>query len=307
MTLKEFLGSIADAIRGAEGSSGSIFAENFAARIAALKAAVKLQSKTVSPATTAQTVTADDGYDGLEQVTVNAMPTVEQATPALSISTGGLVTASATQNAGYVAAGTKSATMQLTTQASKTVTPGTDAQTAVASGCYTTEEVTVAGDSNLVAGNIKSGVSIFGVSGSYAGSGSTDGWTLLAFTNIDGYSCDSPLTKATVKPSTKTLNFTFSETVSRIKLISLVGFVDNISYSAAVFYPPENPTNGEIALTVRLEESRVWSVSGMDALSSTTDGISDTTQTIRLSIDEPFWYQDEYMSDFCGYIAVKFA
>ena len=51
------------------------------------------------------------------------------------------------------------------TQAGTTITPGTSLKTAVASGRYTTGYVYVAGDSNLVASNIKSGVSIFGVTG----------------------------------------------------------------------------------------------------------------------------------------------
>ena len=103
------------------------------------------------------------GHDGS---TVNgSLSEVAQATPGISVSSSGLITASVTQSGGIVTAGTKSATKQLTTQAAKTVTPGISAQTAVSSGVYTTGAVTVAGDSNLIAKNIKSGVSIFGVSG----------------------------------------------------------------------------------------------------------------------------------------------
>ena len=129
-----------------------------------------LQEKTVTPSTSAQTITPDTGYDGLSKVTVNAIATATQATPSISVSSSGLITASATQSAGYVSSGTTSATKQLTTQASKTVTPGTSNQTAVASGRYTTGTVTVSGDANLVAGNIKSGTSIFGVTGTYVDS-----------------------------------------------------------------------------------------------------------------------------------------
>lgn len=135
----------------------------------------KLQAKTATPTTSAQTVKPDSGYDGLSQVTVNAMPTATQATPSITVSSAGLITASATQSAGYVASGTKSATKQLTTQAAKTVTPTTSNQTAVASGRYTTGAITVKGDANLKADNIKSGVSIFGVAGTYEGSGGSSG------------------------------------------------------------------------------------------------------------------------------------
>ena len=128
-------------------------------------ASPKLQTKTATPSTSSQSVTPDDGYDGLSEVTVNAMPSGSLNSP--TISSSGLVTASV-GTSGYISSGTSS-TLQLSTQSAKTVTPGKYSQTAVSSGKYTTGAVTVSGDSNLVASNIKSGVSIFGVSGSYTG------------------------------------------------------------------------------------------------------------------------------------------
>ena len=103
------------------------------------------------------------GADGA--IVTGTLPEVIQATPTISVSSGGLITASAAQSGGIVEGGSKSATQQLTTQGAKTVTPGTAAQTAVASGRYTTGDVDVAGDANLKAENIAEGVSIFGVTG----------------------------------------------------------------------------------------------------------------------------------------------
>ena len=102
-----------------------------------------LQSKTVSPSESAQTIKADYGYDGLSQVTVNAVSKT------------------------YVGSG-------VTKKSAATYTPGTSDQS-IASGQYLSGAQTIKGDVNLVAGNIKSGVSIFGVTGTYAGGGSSGG------------------------------------------------------------------------------------------------------------------------------------
>lgn len=122
----------------------------------------------------------------------------EQATPVITVNSTGLILATA---------GTKSSTKQLTTKGATVITPNTSEQTAVDSGIYTTGLITVdpipntyvqpaiikesaiyipgindqsiatdtyltgvqtiKGDVNLIAENIKKGVSIFDVEGAY--------------------------------------------------------------------------------------------------------------------------------------------
>lgn len=147
--------------------------------INALPEAIKLQEKTTTPTLEAQVISPDSGYGGLSNVTVNAMPTAAQAVPEITVSAGGLITASATQSAGYVDAGTKTATRQLSTQAAQTITPGTTDKT-IASGRYLTGTQTIKGDSDLKAENIKSGVSIFNVLGTLEEGGLPDGVSALA-------------------------------------------------------------------------------------------------------------------------------
>ena len=159
-------------------------------------ASPSLQSKTnINPTTSSQTITADAGYDGLSSVQINAMPSGSATTPAttitanpsITVSSGGLITATAsatqsvtpTVSAGYVSSGTAgtitvsgSNTSQMTTKGATTYTPTTADQT-IASGTYLTGTQTIEGDADLVAGNIKDGVTIFGVTGTYTGGGSS--------------------------------------------------------------------------------------------------------------------------------------
>ena len=126
-----------------------------------------------------KTVTVPAGYYP-EQVSKD-VETSEQATPSITVSSGGLITASASQSAGYVAAGSKSATKQLTAQAAQTITPGATDKT-IAAGCYLTGTQTIKGDANLLAENIVSGVTIFGVTGTAEAGGSGGGaqWVTVA-------------------------------------------------------------------------------------------------------------------------------
>ena len=98
-------------------------------------------TKTITLTASGSSVTASDGTTSVSK----SVATATQATPTISVDENGKITSSATQTAGYVSAGTKSATpVQMTTQAAKTVTPTKSSQTAVAKNVYTTGVVTVA-------------------------------------------------------------------------------------------------------------------------------------------------------------------
>ena len=199
MSVNEKMTALADAIRSKTGQTGKLSLDAMTAAVEDISTGVRLPELTnegvasdllagkqlidaagdvvtgTIPTKTSSDLTANGpnvtipaGYYASQAT--KSVSTSTQATPSITVDGYGKITASATQIAGYVASGTKTATKQLTTQAGITVTPSTSDITAVKSGYYTTGSVYVKGDSNLVAENIKSGVSIFGVSGSYNGS-----------------------------------------------------------------------------------------------------------------------------------------
>lgn len=116
------------------------------------------------------TVTVPAGYYPAQ--VSKSVATATQASPSITVGSGGKITATASQAAGYVAAGTKTATKQMTVQEAKTWMPGTSDQT-LASGRYLTGAQTIKGDGNLKAANIVKGVSIFGVTGTAETGGGT--------------------------------------------------------------------------------------------------------------------------------------
>ena len=162
--------AIASAIaaKGVTVPSGSGY-DDYATLIGSITTTPSLQSKTATPSTSQQVITADNGYDGLSQVTVSAIQTeTKTATPTTSQqnidATSGKYMTRVTVDA-----------IQTET---KTATPATTQQTVNAtSGKYMTQvtvsAVTSSIDSNITAGNIKSGTTILGVTGTYSGGGAT--------------------------------------------------------------------------------------------------------------------------------------
>lgn len=120
--------------------------------------------------------------------------TVSTGTNSLTLSKSVSVTPNVTTS-GYISSGTAgnssvSLTASVTTKAAATITPGTSNQT-ISSGTYLTGAQTISGDANLVAGNIKSGTTIFGVLGTYTGGGGSGGLTLLNTTSLGTLSTSS--------------------------------------------------------------------------------------------------------------------
>lgn len=103
--------------------------------------------------------------------------TVTAGTNLLTLSKTISVTPNVT-TAGYISSGTAgnvtvTLSAAVTTKGAATITPGTTSQT-IAANQYLTGAQTIAGDADLIAGNIKSGVQIFNVTGTYAGLDTSD-------------------------------------------------------------------------------------------------------------------------------------
>jgi len=157
----------------------------------------------------------------------NASKTIATAShnkPSIQVNAStGVITASHTQSTGYVSNDTKSETYNLGTQAATTWTPTTTDQT-IAQGKFLTGAQTIKGSANLVASNIKYGVDIFGVTGSYGGSGLAE----VYFKSANYVTVNRTSTKVLAIAG---LNVTGTET-----LIGLVLLSDEASGTTQNFY-----------------------------------------------------------------------
>lgn len=188
-----------------------------------------LQSKTVTPSESAQTVKPDTGYDGLSQVTVDAISKT------------------------FVGSG-------VTKKAAATYTPSTSDQT-IAASTYLSGAQTIKGDSNLVAGNIKSGVSIFGVSGTYTGGGGSSGGN----NNVEAYLVTSTSPTVNFKTSSGTIKIWGYGTMKSGYNTTLIAF-DGDKYYKNGYYG--GPSSTGLSLSVSSSGAISGLPSGLTALNA---------------------------------------
>ena len=251
--------------------------DNLASTISAIPAATEptLASLTITPSTTAQTLTPPSGTDGYNTVIASA------------------VTASIDNNiiAGNIKSGVNilgvSGNVIELAGETKTVTPSTTAQTITpSSGKNGLTTVTVSGvtssiDANITAGNIKKDVSILGVTGSYEGSGSStlttktitaNGTYAASSDNADGYS------SVTVNVSGGSFTGINREVVNGVYRAPITSFTFSLPSNAtdvgerAMYYA----FNGCTGLT-SVDLSSLTTVNGGSAMTSAFNGCTGLT------------------------------
>ena len=184
----ETLEDIADAIRYRRGHENGINAEDMADEIRSISGEGGVNTSDAT-ATADEIFAGETAYTASGKVTgtftiepeINESLALVQEIAALvetkaAPSSGGINTSDATATANDILSG-KTAYARgakivgsIASQSAAVITPGATSQVAVPRGVYTLGEITVAGDPNLVAHNIREGISIFGIEGTCSGS-----------------------------------------------------------------------------------------------------------------------------------------
>ena len=192
-------GNIADAYDAANSKGATMpviqDSDNLEATIATISgggSSAVISAITVTPSTSSQTITASSGVDGYSPITVDAVTSaIDSSIVASNIKSGATILGVV---GNVVELNGESVTVNPTTS-QQIITP-TSPYNAITSA--TVEAVTSSIDSNIQPENIKNGISILGVVGSYSGSGavidtinivpSVSSQTISATSGVDGYS-----------------------------------------------------------------------------------------------------------------------
>lgn len=215
---------------------------------------IHFQSKEISPSETTTDVFPDAGYNGLSKVTVKGISQT------------------------YVGS-------KVPRVAAKTITPGTADKTAIDSGSYANGTITVLGDADLKSENIKTGVNIFGIDGSYSGEGFTLQEKSVNPTeqtqNVTADSTYNGLSKVIVNPISTTY---VGSGVTRVNAnVITPGTSEKTAAAANVYTNGIIKVAGDTDLTAKNIKSGV-NIFGVDG-SFTSNGTQSSGQTIAVADD----------------------
>lgn len=190
-TITNLLKATCESIRTKEGTSEKIKHQDIPSRIAAILTPSdgSIQTKTSNDLdVNGKTVTVPSGYYAeqyTKDVNVGALkaPSIEVNTQTGVITANSLVSTS-----GYIESTAKMPnTKELTTYGGGTWTPSSTNGYSLSAGTYLTNTLQLKPDSNLKKENIKNGVSIYGVSGSYKGEEVKGIWEVVSAGTTYGF------------------------------------------------------------------------------------------------------------------------
>lgn len=217
---------------------------------------------TVTPSTSDQTIASGQYLSGTQTIkgdsnlvagNIKKGTSIFGVTGTLETGSTGIDTSDATATASHILSGKtayvngQKITGTMSSKSAATYTPSTSNQT-IASGQYLSGAQTIKGDSNLVASNIKSGVSIFGVSGTYSGSSSSGSGN----NNCEAYVITSTSATVSFKNTSGTIKvFGYGKTTSSSgwggSTTSVLAFCGNKYYKSVSY---GSPTSTSLSLSL---------------------------------------------------------
>ena len=217
---------------------------------------------TVTPSTSDQTIASGQYLSGAQTIkgdsnlvagNIKKGTSIFGVTGTLETGSTGIDTSDATATASHILSGKtayvngQKITGTMSSKSAATYTPSTSNQT-IASGQYLSGAQTIKGDSNLVASNIRSGVSIFGVSGTYSGSSSSGSGN----NNCEAYVITSTSATVSFKNTSGTIKvFGYGKTTSSSgwgsSTTSVLAFCGDKYYKSVSY---GSPTSTSLSLSI---------------------------------------------------------